>query len=132
MKCPNCNGPTIPGFLINSFYCKAECDLKKLDTSSNAGEKYYTIGQLNGNKPYLRRWIPAKCYDEIVAYLTKHHTVFGLPALSIFEVNPPGSKNNWTRSWWGSHHWIESWEYDNKNGTVVKEIKYPYEVEEND
>ena len=42
MKCPNCNGPTIPGFLVNSFYCKAECDLKKDPVPEEDGELWYT------------------------------------------------------------------------------------------
>ena len=38
MKCKDCGGPVIPGFLVSSYYCKNECDLKG---NSTDGEKLW-------------------------------------------------------------------------------------------
>ena len=34
-KCDRCGGPTIPGFLVNSFYCVNECDLKSANKENS-------------------------------------------------------------------------------------------------
>ena len=95
MKCPNCNGPTIPGFLVSSFYCKNECDLK----SGNSASEIDTSGKnwLNMSEKEMNNYVKGGVLYPPGTWNTNdfetYSIVWGFSALIQIEIIGPTNRD---------------------------------------